>query len=613
MGRGMDFRQLRYFTATVEQRSMSAAARICRVSQPTLSTQISDLEVELNETLFKRVAFGVRPTPAAQAFYRRLAPVLSDAIHALRYIRSSDVKGIQDIAVAIDQSAASLLSLLVGRAARQIEAKHPHLRIAHCTSESTMPRERTGIRLSHRIGKPAAKTLSFSDRWVFVEIGAPRGSGARGVIRGGDLSQFDGYIDVPRLSNEIRAALAQWSDATTPILMNMTDEDAGEVIASILANNRGRALLPLLALKPDALKHPRLRISDIDAGLPPLHVAVEMFDPPDTARTALVTALVKPVRMATLASDPPPVLLPDARQLRYFLRVLEEGTISRAAVRLNIVQPAVSMQIRALERTLGGALIDRTHQGVSATDFGRKVRNIFTPMMMVLQDVNLAASSDRKKARQVLRVGTLPGLNEESLLVTATTATVMEWRAAFPNIELRVVEAYSGVLLEWLTGNQIDIAVVEDMHGLTSFKETVLSSEPLAILTSAKQAICAPGPIDMSELSKLNLVLPSPRHGLRALLDRKFAEAGLQLVPKLQLDSMLSAMRLVKAGGWATVMPSSAVRQDIDDGVLVAHPIVRPVIARELRSVQLARNPKRSWENEFIRLLRARLTATLLP
>jgi hypothetical protein len=55
------------------------------------------------------------------------------------------------------------------------------------------------------------------------------------------------------------------------------------------------------------------------------------------------------------------------------------------------------------------------------------------------------------------------------------------------------------------------------------------------------------------------------------------------------------------------------VRQDIDDGVLVAHPIVRPVIARELRSVQLARNPKRSWENEFIRLLRARLTTTLLP
>jgi DNA-binding transcriptional LysR family regulator len=142
-----------------------------------------------------------------------------------------------------------------------------------------------------------------------------------------------------------------------------------------------------------------------------------------------------------------------------------------------------------------------------------------------------------------------------------------------------------------------------------SLRETVLSSEPLAILTSTSYAAHPPGPIRLSEVGNLNLVLPSKRHGLRALMDRAFMNAGLSLVPKLELDSMASAMRLVKSGGWATVMPPSAVQRGIDDKLLVAHPIVRPSVTRELRAVQLPQRRNQTWEATFIRLLRERLRA----
>jgi DNA-binding transcriptional LysR family regulator len=207
----------------------------------------------------------------------------------------------------------------------------------------------------------------------------------------------------------------------------------------------------------------------------------------------------------------------------------------------------------------------------------------------------------------LLRVGILPGLDEDSLLVKATTATILEWGQAFANIELKVVESHSGVLLDWLTDNVIDVAIVEDMHARTSLRETVLSSEPLAILTSASYRVHPPGPIKLSEIGHLNLVLPSKRHGLRALMDRSFERAGLPLVPRLELDSMASAMRLVKSGGWATVMPPSAVQRSLDDNLLVAHPIVRPSVTRELRAVQLPRRRNQKWETTFIRLLRERL------
>jgi DNA-binding transcriptional LysR family regulator len=610
----MDFRQARYFIAAIEQRNMSAAARVCGSSQPTLSAQVRRLEIELGETLFNRTALGLRPTPSAVALYRRLLPVLADAAHALRYLQSRDDRDVRQLTVGVGYGAASLLSLLARRAVRKLETEFPHLKIVHRSSESEPLAPRSdGIWLSPALGKSVpSRRVSVSDRWILVELGSPQRNGAKATVRRDQLSQFDGYIDVPLLSSEIQSELVRWSRAGTQILMNMTEEDATGVISSILLRNHGRVLLPLLAVKPDLMRHPRLRVSRVDAGLPPLDVVMHMSGPKDPLQRALTDAVAKSRETIEAVKDAGrPAALPDLRQLRYFLKVFEEGSISRAAGKLNVVQPAVSMQIRALERQLGARLFDRSRQGISPTPFGRRARTLLAPIVDALQAAGRTAAVGRAHARQTLRVGVLPGLDEESLLVKATTSTIVDWRKGFPHIDLRVVEAHSGVLLEWLRENIIDVAVVEDMHGLTSFKETILSSEPLAILTSARHPIHAPGPIGMSEIAKLNLVLPSPRHGLRSLLDRKFVEEGLVLVPKLQLDSMAAAMRLVKDSGWATVMPASAVRQSIDSGILIAHPIVRPVIMRELRSVQLPRNPKRVSQNEFIRFLRMRLSSLL--
>lgn len=397
----MDLRQLQYFKAAFECRTMSGAARACHVTQPTLSTQIKQLELELGETLFGRTAVGLDPTPFADDLHRTLGPVLEKAADGLRII---------------------------------------------------------------------------------------------------------------------------WS-ATRP-------------------TQKGR---------------------DKNAELSPL---------------------------------------PNTRQLRYFVQAFEDGGISRAASRLNVVQPALSMQIRALEEQMGGTLFERTKQGVFPTDLGRKVYAIYAPILDELKSARHRRTSAGKRPRPMLRVGILPGLDEDSLLVRATTTTIMEWGKQFSDIELKVVESHSGVLLDWLADNVIDVAIVEDMHTHSSLRTTVLSSEPLAILTSMSYSTCPPGPIKLSEIGNLNLVMPSKRHGLRALMDRAFEDAGMSLVPRLELDSMASAIRLVKSGGWATVMPPSAVERSLQDQLLVAHPIVKPSITRNLRAVQLPHRRNQQWESTFIRMLR---------
>lgn len=314
-----------------------------------------------------------------------------------------------------------------------------------------------------------------------------------------------------------------------------------------------------------------------------------------------------PTTQKTRDARAEPAPLPSTRQLRYFVQTFEDGSISRAASRLNVVQPAISMQIRALEEQIGGTLFERTKQGVFPTDLGRKVYAIYAPILDELKSARRRSNAG-KRPRPMLRVGVLPGLDEDSLLVRATTATIVEWGKQFSGIELKVVESHSGVLLDWLSDNIIDVAIVEDLHARIALRETVLSSEPLAILTSTSYSVCPPGPIKLSEIGNLNLVMPSKRHGLRALMDRAFEDAGMSLMPRLELDSMASAIRLVKSGGWATVMPPSAVGRSLQDHLLVAHPIVKPLITRNLRAVQLPRRRNQQWESTFIRMLREGLT-----
>jgi DNA-binding transcriptional LysR family regulator len=602
----MDFRQLYYFTAALEQLSMSSAARACGVAQPTMSAQIRRLELDINETLFMRTSAGLRPTPAAIELYRRLHPLLQKSAHGLRYLRAGARRPVESLHVAIDYSAASLLGGLIRRAARAMEEKRPHLQIiSH--GVAPFPEKAPDIRLKHcvaDISSPQSAALA-SDQWLLIEINSGRPAAKENALR----LPPAGVIDVPALPDTVQKALMDWCSDSHSNTLKIHDAEATDVIASMLSRNQGHTLVPRLAANPLLLRHPRLRAREVDAGLPPIAVRVDACDPDDPAQRDLIAALRSLMDVAGVGQAPPVEKLPVTRQLRYFLRVADEGSVTRAATKLNVGQPAVSMQIRSLERALQGRIIERSRHGALATDFGQHVIAFYKPILEAMQ--NETSSRHAKPApRTILKVGLLPGLDEESLLVKATTATILEWRRRFPNVELKIKESQSGILLDWLVENSIDIAVVEDLHARHSLRNVLLFSEPLAVLVAREKSRLPNGPIRMADLARLDLVLPSGRHGLRALLERHFLAAGLSLNPKLELDSMASAIRLVKEGGWATVLPPSAVARSLESGLLNAHPIIQPAIMRDLRSAQLVRRRHQPWEAGFINILRKTLLSS---
>lgn len=602
----MDFRQLTYFLNTIEQRSVSAAARVCGAAQPTLSTQIRRLEQELGQPLFVRTASGLRPTQPGHALYRATAPMLHDVAHGVRYLRSGSRQPMAVATIRIDYSAGSLLGIVARAAARGVESNSPRLKLLLEGSEAATANNASSagstLHIRHALKPRNGVTRAHTDSWLLVEVGAEgKGDPLSRRIAAGSV------IHVPALPDDVTEAVLHRPGILAPTSLRMHDEEATDLLLQLLSQNRGVALLPRLAMNPALLKHPRLVVEKITRGLPQLVMIIDGASKHAGLRTTFTKEFVQHVKAARVPADRDGRIsqLPNTRQLQYFLGAVDEGGMSRAAARFNIVQPALSMQMKSLETKLGGKLFERSPQGIAPTELGRAAYSIYAPILDQLK--RLQRRETPKPRRPVFSVGVMPALDEQSLLVQAVTAAILEWGQAFPNVTLKSVEAFSDTLLDWAADGTVDLAIVDDLHGRTSFASQNLCSEPLVILTSTRDAPCPSGPIRLADVARLDLVLPSARHGLRALMNRHFASIGLSLVPKLELDSMASAVRLVKSGGWATILPASAVQRSIDDRMLAAHPIVQPTITRNLRSVRLPQHAAKPWEGRFVGMLRALL------
>src|SRR5690606_260802 len=145
----------------------------------------------------------------------------------------------------------------------------------------------------------------------------------------------------------------------------------------------------------------------------------------------------------------------DIRQLRYFVAIAEQGSFSRAAALLHIAQPALSLHVRNMEFDLGTPLLFRSPKGVVPTEAGeillRNARIIIDQLAIAEEEIR---GHDNDPSGEV-RLG-LPGTISQILAVPLITAA----RTRYPKIKLRIAEAMSGFVLEWMRDARIDLAIL---------------------------------------------------------------------------------------------------------------------------------------------------------
>ncbi|HEU5067789.1 MAG TPA: LysR family transcriptional regulator [Sphingomicrobium sp.] len=267
----------------------------------------------------------------------------------------------------------------------------------------------------------------------------------------------------------------------------------------------------------------------------------------------------------------------DLRQIEYFVALYDERSITRAARRLNVVQPALSMQISRLERTFKVKLFDRTSRGVVPTDMGRKFYGL---CQKILNDVYDAERYLRDASGNVagdLTIGLMPSVANSVL-----PGVLAEYKSSYPDVTLRIVESYSGSLLDQLNSGKLDLAIINNASSLGRIAITPLFRDYLVLVTGYRPGKRLPPDIASHRIQDFRLVLPSRRQGMRALVDSMLASKGIELKPEIELDSLGPTIQLIRESHWATILPVIAVKQAVDRKLLWSQRIVDPDMPREV-------------------------------
>ena len=267
----------------------------------------------------------------------------------------------------------------------------------------------------------------------------------------------------------------------------------------------------------------------------------------------------------------------EIRQMHYFLCLAEEGNVTRAARQLNIVQPALSMQIAKLEAHFGTQLFRRAAQGVSLTPAGEALVRLVTPIVRDTERVKEEMAQLGGKVSGRVKVGLITSVAQSTLAPSFAT-----FAQNYPDVQLSVCEGYTETLIEWVANGQLDVAIINMPRRKVPLATHHILDEEMVLGYRFASNTIFPKTLRFEDLSRYDIVVPSKRHGLRLVLDNTAAEAGIELKPRLEIDTLSAICAVVASTQLVTILPSIALHQMLITGQLRARTFARPGISRSI-------------------------------
>ncbi len=245
----------------------------------------------------------------------------------------------------------------------------------------------------------------------------------------------------------------------------------------------------------------------------------------------------------------------DTRKLAYFVKIVDSGSITKAAAALHVAQPALSQQVSALETELKQRLLIRSKQGVQPTAAGHTLyRHAQTIIRLVEQARQDVASSGAAPAGRV-SIAIAP----YSMASSLTPRIISEVARRYPDIVLHLTEIYGGVLSEAIKNGRLDMALIYEPGPIRGVQFTTMIVEDLHFVVNGKNTAAAKsGEITLEEAAEFGLFLPEQNHTLRQIVETGMRDKGLSLRLVGEVESVPSLTRLLRADMGATILPKSA-------------------------------------------------------
>ncbi|KAB1591567.1 LysR family transcriptional regulator [Burkholderia cepacia] len=277
----------------------------------------------------------------------------------------------------------------------------------------------------------------------------------------------------------------------------------------------------------------------------------------------------------------------DLTLLRAFATVAREGNLTRAAVQLHLTQPAVSLQIKHLQETLGVTLFTRTSRGLALTRDGQTLLPHAERALAAAADVQRAAAALRHEVRGRLRIGTIldPGFLRLGGFLRALVET-------HPQIETALRHGMSGWVIEQVRTQALDVGYYIGRPGEdypldgALFHTVTLTQFEYRVLAPAGWKERVQRVNDWRSLATLPWIWTPPASAHHRLLSRRFADAGAQPLKVAEVDQEQSMLDLVKSGIGLTLARDSTALAEAHAHALTI--VERVTVPTELTFVTLA-------------------------
>lgn len=264
----------------------------------------------------------------------------------------------------------------------------------------------------------------------------------------------------------------------------------------------------------------------------------------------------------------------DLLKMRYFAKIAEMGSFTRASSELGVAQPALSSHMRALEEQLGVLLLNRTPRGAVITDAGQTLLSHAQAILRAVEQAEAATKEQAKYPTGDVSLGIL-----SSICPTLTVPVIEECAARFPKIRLTISEGDSQALRGAVETRVHDLAVT--LESVAKSTAMPLFDETLYVL-GPKGQFSRDYALTVEEALGLPLILPTRRHGIRILLERQALMLGRELNIVREIEGVASTKAAIRAGHGLTIFGRAAVYVDHENGDLSAAALTHPSLTRRL-------------------------------
>jgi len=258
------------------------------------------------------------------------------------------------------------------------------------------------------------------------------------------------------------------------------------------------------------------------------------------------------------------------KQLRYFTRIVDCGSISNASLDLNIAQTALGLQVRALEKNLDVTLLIRNPKGVQPTAEGQL---IYDSSCEILGAVNAMFSTVSQKS------GTQPrdiwfGLPSNFIHAIGTRAVVSQ-ADSIPGIRLHISEGTRDDLLKDVLEGQLDWAIVHDAEEVEGCRSVPILRQSILLICKPGSGL-PPGPVPLRDVLAHDLVLGNEKRVISSVVVK--AARALRLKPnvKFEVDSVSTIRKVILDEGVCGLLSRAIVQDEIDQGILEGHTVIEP-------------------------------------